>query len=259
MAGASGTRVFLVSCGWDCHHTEEVTAVLAELDPLYSWLDLQVELRRDPNSDKSQAVFDSVVSQARFPATVKKMVDDLAKSGGGIMAVGCKRGLHRAPATTYVAKTIMEHLGMSVIVLDCAFTPRWMLARSLQMGHDWLHSGGPKPTGFGSVYSGFALKDLILTQESHASLEELERLMFKKRSWTEVSDHEAEEADETASFSSAWRPPLPPMPPPGPRPPPPPPPPMVHVSVAGQGPGWGSGGLSPTDIAALDSHNVGTP
>ena len=54
-------KVFLVSCGWSCKHTNQVRQTLAELEPSYRWADLRQSLPRDPQSDRTLDIVDSVM------------------------------------------------------------------------------------------------------------------------------------------------------------------------------------------------------
>ena len=49
------------------------------------------ELRRDPDSDKSMDVPDSVMSQSAFPAVVAGLLKEV-ENAPGVVAVGCRRG-----------------------------------------------------------------------------------------------------------------------------------------------------------------------
>ena len=131
--------------------------------------------------------------------------------------------------------------GWDVLVVDLAFTPKWMMTARVDLG--WRYVSGidsDKPQGFLSIYSGFEFHDLITTEEADDNLGKLERRFFRKREWPGA------------------QPALPP-PPHRARVPPPPPPPVLHISMGEGTAAASSGSAAPPSSASPRGHGVLTP
>ena len=79
-------------------------------------------------------------------------------------------GWHRAPMVVYVVKSMLEMLGVDVLVFDVAWAPTWMHEWRLQKALAWVQGFAEKPGGFASMYDGFGLKELVSTCEAAEAL-----------------------------------------------------------------------------------------
>ena len=176
-----------------------------------------------------------------------------------MVALGCNRGHHRAPVSAYVLQAVLEFRGNTVIVIDLAFTPKWLIDHRLRRGYEWVFGDEvSKPGGFSSVYSGMMLKEMVSLPDAEAQLEAIEKTLLV----VEVE----EEPEPKRRKGGRVALPLPMRPKAPPFPPPPPPPaasasPAVQVLVQGGGSssssgGGGGDGLSPNDLAVLGMHKV---
>ena len=121
--------------------------------------------------------------------------------------------------TNYVLKTIQQKKGYDVLLFDIGFAPQWMIHWRLQKALAWLRNDvEDMPGGFGSIYGGFKIRELIADEESSRSLEKLKNLVFPEIPAQEPQAA-AESVDEEVEFMqpSAKRIRIP-------RPPPAPPP-----------------------------------